>query len=117
MEICNRRMGKGEVMKYYIKRFEIERDEDWRKICAEIPALKFPPDWSVRIIPPFAGAVARFIASKNNKTVSVYCDWYDNLGYFGAPHWEAFPIDDSNKRFALENVEELIADIDKELSK
>lgn len=48
-------------------RAQIETSEDWRGWCKKIPELHFDNDWNVRIIPPFAGALTRFVISKNNK--------------------------------------------------
>jgi len=92
-----------------IDRYKIEQAEDWRPICDKIPFIKFPSDWEVKVIPPFAGAVARFLVKKGNKTVSVYCDWYERLGFFGAPHWEIYPNkSDDNERFAVDDVAALL---------
>lgn len=35
-----------------------------RKWTQEIPFLQFQSDWEVKIIPPFAGAVIRFLIKK-----------------------------------------------------
>ena len=73
-------VGKG--MEYY----------KWAK---EIPFIHFPDKYEVKIIPPFGGAVARFIVQQREwrelGTRSIYLDCYDRLGCFGEPYWELFP--------------------------
>lgn len=64
-----------------ISRSYIETKEEWRKWCDKIPTMKFDSDWNVKIIPPFAGALARFQISKNDNFVSVYFDAFSMLGY------------------------------------
>ena len=91
---------------------------EWDKWCKEIPRLKFKPSWEVQIIPPFAGAVVRFVVYKSDKFVSVYLDCYDNLGHFSAPHWEIYPDrDDNNLRFEMNDTENLIKAINTSFNK
>ena len=85
-----------------------------------IPWLWFPSWAEVQVIYPFAGAAARFVVRhKNNpkEYVSVYMDTVENLGYFGEPHWEAYPINNNNVRFALADVHGLMYAIKKQLEK
>lgn len=80
--------------KYYnqLKRCEIEDVEKWRKLVDKVPWLKFPEDCEVRIIPPFGGAIVRFLVKRGDKRISVYLDVYENLGYYGRkPYWEMYP--------------------------
>jgi hypothetical protein len=95
---------------------EIGRLFEWDRWCREIPKIKFKRTWDVQVIPPFAGAVVRFVVSKGKARVSVYLDCYDNLGYFGEPHWEIYPdSEDTNARFAMNDTETLLKEIDKSL--
>lgn len=89
---------------------EMEKTFEWKKWTDEIPFIKFPKDWEVKIIPPFAGAVVRFLVNTpKRKRISVYLDCYENLGYFGGPHWEVYPDkDDNNARFAMSDTEGLL---------
>ena len=97
----------------------------YRKIdVSKIPPLHFKPEWEVRIIPPYGSAMMRFLVSYNGRNVSVYCDMFSFLGYYGAgePYWEMYPRTFSNSqtledimRFGLYDTDELIAEIDKEL--
>ena len=49
--------------------------------------------------------------------ISVYLDWYDALGFMGAPYWEAYSIEGDTARFMLEETSALISAIDGELKK
>lgn len=93
-----------------------------REIIPTIPKLKFKSDWEVRITPPFAGATIRFEVFKNDKKVSVYLDYYNNLGYFKndngelKPYWEVYLLhteDVDPQRFALEDSEVMLEEIEK----
>ena len=61
-----------------------------------------------KIIPPFAGAIVRFMIDKGDKHVSVYLDCYDNLGCFGSPYWEIYPYEEDVYRTSMENVDDLM---------
>lgn len=100
----------------YINRAQVENDENWSEIIPQIPALQFPASWSVQIVPPFAGAMARFVVTKGDARVSVYADFYERLGCFGQPHWEIYPAaSGGNERFAIGEADTLIAEIGKSL--
>lgn len=99
-------------------RAQIETSEDWRGWCKKIPELHFDSDWNVKIIPPFAGALIRFVISKNNKSVSVYFDGYSKLGYMydendnAIPYFEIYPSPNSDiRRYFLNETEEMMNDI------
>jgi len=81
----------------------------WRK---EIPAIKFPSDWEVKIIPGFGGAIVRFLVNVGDRGVSVYLDGYDLLGAVNAPYWEVYPCYDGyswdTARCLMHKVDELI---------
>ena len=102
-----------------IMRNMVESKEEWRKWCTEIPHLHFNSDWDVKIIPPFAGALIRFVVSKNNKSVSVYFDGYSRLGYMydsndkPIPYFEIYPFSDSNdaKIYYIDETDEMLIDI------
>jgi hypothetical protein len=94
---------------------ELEALCEWRKWVKEIPALNFPPEWKIRIIPPFLGAVIRFVVVTEFGEVSVYLDAYDNLGCMGMnPYWEIYPGKSGDPdRFMLNETTELIEGIKK----
>ena len=106
-----------------LARSMVETKEEWRKWCDKIPCLHFDSDWNIKIIPPFAGALIRFIVSKNNKTVSVYFDGYSKLGYMydshdkPIPYFEIYPAPDSDdvKRYYIDETDEMLNDIKKVL--
>lgn len=95
-----------------LARYKVEGVEKWREICKDIPLLHFKPEWEVKIIPPFGGAVARFTVDYNKKHVSVYLDWYGRLGCMDEPYYELYPFDGDVKRYYLNETEELMKDID-----
>ncbi len=90
-----------------------------RRWAMEMPALKFPKRWRVQIIPPFGGAVVRFVIygprNKGKDQVSVYFDAYEQLGYYGEPHWEAYPINNNNERWAMRDWPKMFLAIDRQL--
>ena len=62
---------------------EIAEQDEWGKWIDLIPAIKFSPEWEVKVIPPFGGAIVRFLVICKGKTASVYLDCYDRIGYCG----------------------------------
>ena len=111
-------------MDLYLKRSEIETAEKWREWCKRMPDLQFDADWKVRIIPPFAGALARFIVSKGDKHVSVYFDAYSQLGFMydendnPIPYFEIYPAPDTDdvRRYYLNETDAMLGDIRKVLN-
>lgn len=96
----------------YEKTFESEK---WVK---EIPFLKFKSEWDVKVIPPFCGAVVRFLVKFNDKEISVYLDCYNNLGAVGKPYWEIYPyVNDDVYRCYMNETENLLHAIDITLNK
>lgn len=93
----------------YHRRVNVERDECWSEWVNRIPALKFPSDWEIKIIPPFRGAMVRFGVRHNNIALSVYLDVNCRLGYFDGPYWEVYPVDGDTHRCAMDNTAELLA--------
>jgi hypothetical protein len=99
----------------YISRAKVEQEEEWREWIDKIPPLKFKRNWTVRVIPPFAGAIARFIVETEKGRVSVYLDCYEKLGYFGEPYWEIYPYNGDVYRVKMASADELISAISKSL--
>lgn len=89
----------------------INEYQKWAKL---IPAINFPSDWKIQVIPPFGGAIVRFTAHRENSknTVSVYLDCYDRLGCVGEPYWEIYPYQGDTYRCPMNEVEELLEAID-----
>lgn len=102
----------------YMARGKIEHAEDWDGCRVQMPFLRFPESWEVAVIPPFAGAMARFLVRRREANVSVYADFYNRLGYMGAPYWEAYPGADLEgvDRFMLNETDELLAGIEASLT-
>lgn len=98
-----------------IKRYEIEEKEKWRDILSQIPFIKFKKNWSVKIIPPFGGAITRFLVRQDGTefNISVYLDFYDSLGCVGKPYWEIYPYEDDVLRLLLSETDDLVCYIQK----
>ena len=108
----------------FIERLKTEDEEKWMEWVDKLPWLNFKKEWNVKVIPPFAGAIARFQISLDdgNKTfISVYFDGFDKLGWVGKPYWEIYPVESEGERetarFLLGQEKEMLNLIDKELQK
>jgi hypothetical protein len=90
-----------------------DRLYDARGWCDKIPFIPFKPGWLVKIIPPFAGAVARFLVSTNGREyTSVYLDCYSQLGGWDIPYWEVYPYDGDTFRCEMNETDKLIEAIE-----
>lgn len=91
----------------------IESQEKWRDWAGKIPAIRFDSDWDVRVIPPFAGALARFWVGKGDKSVSVYFDGFSALGFMmddtgePIPYYEIYDGCDT-ERFYMNETDEMM---------
>lgn len=99
----------------YLKRLEVERDQQWREEIDLIPFINFPAGWSVQVIPPFADAVARFrVRLPSGRVKSVYLDTRCSIGnYWGdngemVPYWEVYPYQGDVGRCKRNEVAELL---------
>lgn len=91
------------------KSFEYEKAFESERWIEEIPYLNFKPEWKVKVIPPFCGAVVRFRIDYNDIELSVYLDCYDNLGSVGQPYWELYPyVNDDTFRCLMNDTDELL---------
>jgi len=90
------------------QRTELETRDEWRRWTETIPYIQFSPEWEVRIVPPYGGAIARFYVRYGDNQCSVYLDCYNRLGFFGAPYWEVYPIDNDVARVPMEDVPGLL---------
>lgn len=108
------------VYEYYKNDINVSTSN--RKECDEwigkLPYINFKSHWNVKVIPPFAGAVIRFLVSYGDREVSVYMDGYNILGFYyndddiKEPYWEIYPtLYDDTERFALNDVKGLIEGI------
>ncbi|MCK5016801.1 MAG: hypothetical protein KAS32_06975 [Candidatus Peribacteraceae bacterium] len=90
-------------------------EEKWHDWVRErkIPELNFPSDWSVRVLPSFMGAAARFHI--DNDTISVYLDLDSSCGIYkdNEPYWEVNDFkSETIYRFGVDDVEGLFACIE-----
>ena len=96
---------------------EYDRAFEVRSWCDLIPPLELPPTWKIKVIPPFGGALARFIVVTEFGNVSVYLDAYDQLGCMdNKPYWEIYPGSDEDgnpDRYQMNETKELINGIAK----
>ena len=107
-------------MRRYKASDEMRRAFEWDRWVKEIPAINFPAEWWVKVVPPYTGAVVRFhvYPSKDSETfVSVYLDCYEMLGVFGKPYWEAYPIGDDVYRCAMNDTDSLLQAIKDEFER
>jgi hypothetical protein len=111
-------MKNSETLERISTTAKYDRVMETREWSASIPPITFPSDWQVHIVPPFAGAVVRFVVVKGDSYVSVYLDGYDMLGIENEPYWEVFtPNEDSfPRRCPLDDTDTLITLIQEALS-
>ena len=83
---------------------------EWDKWMREIPAINFPQQYAVRVIPPFGGAIIRFCVKSGNGSISVYLDAYDQLGCMNnKPYWEIYPAASGDpERFDMDDTAGLL---------
>ena len=100
------------------KRYDVESREKWREWCSKMPSLQFDPDWDVKIIPPYGGAMARFAIYRGDEyCCDVYFDVYSRLGWEmddanePVPYFELYPWEGDCKRYYINEVDELMRDI------
>lgn len=81
-----------------ITHFTLDYKRGFREASVFIPYIKFPPELEVKLIYPFGGAAARFIARlpDKKKTVSVYLDINSSLGCMDSMYWEIYPAADGD---------------------
>lgn len=98
------------------ERRQVERGEDWDGWVKRMPKITVPAGCTIKVIPPAAGAIVRFVIYKDAQSVSVYFDAYGRLGYCDSPYWEAYPIGDNNQRYGMDQFDDMMRDIERELS-
>lgn len=92
--------------------YEYERIMEHDKWNKEIPFIELPEGYKIKVIPPFAGAIVRFLVKKQDVSVSVYLDCYDNLGCMNKPYWEIYPASNHDTfRCYIHETDDLIAAI------
>lgn len=103
--------------------YQLEDIFEWRsRWVKEIPFINFPAEWSVKVIPPFAAAIVRFLVCKKGKestpnSISVYLDGYETLGCMDEPYWEIYPGDDGDtERCRMNSIDDLLDAIGRALN-
>lgn len=88
----------------------MEQDLKWRELVKEMPFFEVPSGYQISVIPPFGGADARFLIKRpDGQRVSVYADFYNNLGCMDGPYWEVCPCGDSVGRCDIADTDTLWA--------
>ena len=100
---------------------QAENIQHYRKWCKELPALHFEKEWDVMILPPYAGAIIRFVIRYKDKAISVFFDANSRLGYMydeneePIPYYEMYDGEDIH-RYYLGEHEQMMDDIRKVLN-
>lgn len=84
--------------------------ENWRDLSNHVPFIALDADWTIAIIPSFAGAAARFLVRDGcGASVSVYLDTCEALGCSDVIYWEVYPGPSGEiDRCAMEAGDELL---------
>lgn len=94
---------------------EVESIQEYTKWAKEIPYIPIKNDWEIRMVPPFGGAIVRFVVRRKGeeqKEVSVYLDCYSRLGAWNEPYWEIYPCKGDTYRCRMKDIEDLVDAID-----
>lgn len=84
---------------------------EWEKWCKEIPYISFPPDWEVKAIPPYGGAIIRYLIRLKADPIiicSIYLDCYGELGHCTEPYWEVYPYNEDCYRCPMGDTQSLL---------
>jgi len=92
----------------FFLRAKVEAAEGWHEWIEKVPLIPFPAGRQIRMRPPFGGALVRFHVFGNGKSVSVYLDVNDSLGYMQQPYWEVYPVNEENERALMDDVPGLL---------
>lgn len=96
----------------------VSRDMEWYKWVEEIPYVEWPQGWQVKAVPPFSGAVIRYLVRRGDtptgRRVSVYLDCYAILGATLDPYWEVYPghEDGEINRCTMPDINKLLEQIE-----
>lgn len=102
-----------EISKMIVEYDKLQEARKWKK---ELPVFHFEKEWDVKIIPPFGGAIIRFLINHNDKFVSVYFDAYSDLGWVydenqnPIPYFEYYDGKDCY-RYLMNESEKMMEDI------
>lgn len=102
-------------MKDIMLHAQMSKEFEWEKWQKEIPYLTFPEHLEVKVIPPFQGAIVRFLVRSkeyHEANVSIYLDCYSILGASSEPYWEIYPYEEDVFRCGMNETEELIEGVE-----
>lgn len=93
-------------------------DKFFREWIDRVPYVPFDPAWEARAIPPFGGAIVRYIVDAEGESFSIYLDADNSMGFHTdadgnlAPYWEIMPGTSGDpERFDMDDVEGLVNEI------
>lgn len=93
----------------FTDRLNVEYHENWRDYSNLVPELNLDSEWRIKILPPWGGALIRFIISYKDCTVSTYFDAHNRLGCMLEPYWEIYPNRDGEcSRFLIKESDQLV---------
>lgn len=104
-------------LKLFVDRVQIECEQEWDRVRDELPWFSFPAHLQVKVIPPFMGALARFLV-KNPETGDLASVYYDEWGMLGADkqYWEVY-VHGETTRFDRDDVVAMTNFIDNQLTR
>jgi len=106
------------IMSKHKAAVEYAKEMESYKWALEIPFIRFPMHWQVRILPPFIGAVVRFEVKYKDILVRVALDCYGLLEYSELPQcWSITSMYSDIQTCAMEDTEELIKLIEQTFNK
>lgn len=92
----------------YNERLSVEHRECWQGLCRTLPKVTIPEGWSIQVVPPFGGAMARFWLWRGEQRLSFYLDIFDRIGYMDEPYWEVYPCRGDVARAPIGELQALI---------
>lgn len=107
-------------MNIYEAESAISGKHEWNRWREELPYIKWPKSWLVKAVPPFGGAIIRYLITLEglDDRISVYLDCYNRLGYFWdasgsnpAPYWEVYPVEGDVYRCPMNDIDRLLKGI------
>lgn len=92
------------------------RDAYYRRWVSQIPYIPFDPKWDVRAVPPWGGALVRYLIAFRGAKVSVFLDGDNSLGCGPEPaYWEVYPFQGDVFRCCIDETEVLASAIKESL--
>lgn len=92
---------------------QVDKTFKYIEWAQEIPAFEIPQGYKIKVIPPFRGALVRFLVidSLTEKEISIYLDGYNLLGYYNGAYWELYPnMAEDVSRYPINSIDKVIAE-------